>query len=64
MDRLRVLVDQMLDLFRRSRVEAEMKEELDFHLEMEIQSNLQAGMRPIRGPKESFRGLRMQRLAH
>ncbi|MFC1661866.1 ABC transporter permease, partial [Gemmatimonadota bacterium] len=54
MDKLRALVDQLKDLFRKKRLEAELKEEIDFHLEMEIQSNLQAGMSPTEARKRAF----------
>ena len=54
MDRLRALANQLLDLFRKSRFEAELEEELDFHLEKEIQSNLQAGMSPAEARRRAL----------
>jgi len=46
MDRIRALLGEIRDFLFRSRAEAEMKEEMDFHLEMEARANLNGGMTP------------------
>jgi predicted permease len=46
MDRIRAFLDQLSDLVRKGRAEDELREELDFHLEREMEANLRAGMSP------------------
>jgi putative ABC transport system permease protein len=43
---LRSLGDRLTGLLGRGRVDSELKEEFEFHLEMEVASNLRAGMSP------------------
>ncbi|MFC1791274.1 ABC transporter permease, partial [Gemmatimonadota bacterium] len=54
MDRLRAHIEQMLAFFRKERVEAEMDEEMQFHLEKEVESNLQAGMNPEEARRQAL----------
>lgn len=44
MTRLRVLWCRLLGLFRKGRLESDMDDELDFHLQMQIDANLRQGM--------------------
>jgi predicted permease len=44
MTRLRVLWCRLLGLFRKGRLESDMDDELDFHLQMQIDANLRLGM--------------------
>jgi predicted permease len=46
MDRLRALMEQLRNLFRRRHAAAELDEEMRFHLEMEEHANLRKGMTP------------------
>ena len=46
MDRLRALIEQIGDLFRRRRASAELDEEMRHHIEMEVRANIRAGMTP------------------
>ena len=46
MSRLTALVRRLRGFFRRGREDAETVDELRFHLEMEIEKNLRAGMDP------------------
>ena len=46
MSRLAALVRRLQGLFRRGREDAETRDELRFHLEMETEKNLRAGMEP------------------
>src|SRR5579862_7604719 len=46
MTRLRVLLSRLVNLFRRSRMETELDRELQFHLQMEADRLVQAGMTP------------------
>src|SRR5215208_634055 len=41
---LRRILDRMLSLFRKDRMEREMDKEIGFHLEMEIEQNIKKGM--------------------
>ncbi|MBZ5575397.1 MAG: ABC transporter permease [Acidobacteriia bacterium] len=46
MTALRVLLSRFVNLFRRGRMEADLDRELQFHLQMEIERHVQAGMSP------------------
>lgn len=46
MTRLRILLARLFGLIRKGRLEPELDEELDFHLQMEINENIRKGMPP------------------
>src|SRR5262245_6525475 len=46
MNAIRQLWRRLFSLIRRGRLEREMEEEMRFHLEMQIEQNLEAGMAP------------------
>jgi predicted permease len=51
------LLAHMKGLLRRNQVEAEVDEELRFHLEMEVQANIDRGMRPDEARRVALRDL-------
>jgi predicted permease len=51
---LEKLIRRVRILFRKTQVEAEMDEEMRFHLEMELRANLEKGMSPTRARREAL----------
>lgn len=54
MDRLRALLHAVLALFRRRRTDAELDEEIAFHLARETEANLRAGMSPAEARRRAL----------
>jgi len=54
MDRLRAIIEQIRALFRGRRVDAELNEELQHHLELETRANLAAGMTPREARRQAM----------
>src|SRR5713226_8955757 len=55
MSRISQILRRLVFLFRRSRLEREMEEEVRFHLEMKIRENLEAGMSPEEARYDALR---------
>jgi hypothetical protein len=55
--RWRLRWSQLLDLFRRSRLEREIDDELRFHLETEIESGLRRGLTPAQARRHAYDSL-------
>jgi predicted permease len=53
-DRLRGALERLRSLFGKAGVEAEMEQELSFHLAMETEKNLRKGMDPIEARREAM----------
>jgi putative ABC transport system permease protein len=54
MDRLRAFLSDLKDRVQGGHAEDELREELDFHLEMEMEANLRAGMNPAEARKKAI----------
>jgi predicted permease len=57
MTRLRVFLSRLAGLVRKGTLERDMDDELDFHLQMEIDENLRQGMQPAEARSQAHRRL-------
>jgi macrolide transport system ATP-binding/permease protein len=57
MTRLRVFLSRLAGLVRKGTLERDMDDELDFHLQMEIDENLRQGMQPADARSQAQRRL-------